>query len=215
MIGLLPASGRAVRMRGIPKFLLPTPSGKLLLEYHVQLLRPYVDEVRICTSSRWLDLVLELDLDAVVMEIPPSTMNAAVIDMKGSENIVGMPDTFFTEAQNPYKFLVEGSESVGVALWQCDQPLRGKVGQVDYREGQILSVRDKDPLCDFEHMWGALRLTNQAIDLLNLEDAHPGINLESILRSFPYFAAPISGRYIDCGTVEGLREMLNSGRLAE
>jgi len=214
MIGLLPASGRAVRMKGIPKFLLPSPSGDLLLEYHVKLLRPFVDEVRICTNARWFDLVTELELDAEIVEIAPSTMNAAVLDMYGSNNLIGMPDTFFTGSENPYERLADSYQPVGVALWHCDDHLRGKVGQVDYRNDLILDVQDKDPECDYGHMWGALRLSFDAIEMLNPNDAHPGINLGSILESLPYSASEMSGRYIDCGTVDGLREMLNSGRLA-
>lgn len=215
MIGLLPASGRAVRIRGIPKFLLPTFTGELLIEYHVRLMKPHVEEIRICTSGRWFDTVIDLDLDAVTVQIPPSTMNAAVLDLRGGDNLIGMPDTFFTGDQNPYEALAAGCQPVGVALWQCDDELRGKVGQVEYREGRIWNVRDKDPQCEFPQMWGALRLAAEAMSYLDPSNAHPGIDLPKILDAFPYEVCEMQGRYIDCGTVQGLREMLNSERLAE
>lgn len=215
MIGLLPASGRAARMKGIPKFLLPTITGELLIEYHVRLMKPHVDEIRICTSWRWFETVIDLDLEAVTVPIPPSTMNAAVLDLHGGDNLIGMPDTFFTGDENPYEALAADCLPVGVALWHCDQELRGKVGQVDYRDGRIWDVCDKDPHCAFPQMWGALRLNADAIGYLDPEHDHPGIDLPQILDAFPYAVTEMQGRYIDCGTVQGLREMLNSERLAE
>lgn len=214
MIGLLPASGRATRIAGIPKFLLPTISGELLIEYHIRLMRPVCDEIRISTNRRWIELLHELLTDVELFEIEPSTMNDAIRQMQGADNLIGMPDTYFTGFENPYQALADSEIPVGVALWRCTEDLRGKVGQVDYREGRIHDIRDKDPNCDYGFMWGALRLNESAMTLIDPKDPHPGYNLNEILARFPYHDAPVSGRYIDAGTAEGLRDMLNSGKVA-
>lgn len=214
MIGLLPASGRATRIAGIPKFLLPTISGELLIEYHIRLMRPVCDEIRISTNRRWIELLHELLTDVELFEIEPSTMNDAIRQMQGADNLIGMPDTYFTGFENPYQALADSEIPVGVALWRCTEDLRGKVGQVDYREGRIHDIRDKDPNCDYGFMWGALRLNESAMTLIDPKDPHPGYNLNEILSRFPYHDAPVSGRYIDAGTAEGLRDMLNSGKVA-
>lgn len=214
MIGLLPASGKASRIGGIPKFLLPTISGELLIEQHIRLMRPYCDEIRVCTNSRWIELLEELLTDVTILQIEPSTMNAALLDMYGGQNLIGMPDTFFLGFENPYQALADSNLPVGIALWRCTEDLRGKVGQVDYREAIIHDIRDKDPKCDYEWMWGALRLDADPLTFLKPEDPHPGYNLKEIISRFPYHDSPISGRYIDVGTAEGLRDMLNAGRVS-
>jgi hypothetical protein len=207
MIGLLPASGNAARMRGLPKFLMPTITGETLLEYHVRLMQECDIPVRVCTNERWLPTVREfLDSSCDVVAIPASTMNRAVIEMASHDNVIGMPDTFFTEG-NPYLAL---TSPVSVGLWDCPPRLRGRVGQVNY-DGTILDVQDKNPECLYRHMWGVLRLSGDAVRMLDADHAHPGIDLPTILSVLPYSVAVNSGDYVDCGTPEGLRTMLNYG----
>ena len=213
MIGLLPASGRSERLGGIPKFLLPTYTGELLIQYHVRLMRPFVDEIRICTRERWFALVLESVPAIRLYRIEPSSMNAALQDMRGDENLVGMPDTFFT-GSNPYEGLAAVSESVGVAVWNCADDLRGSVGQVDFQDGRIMDVRDKDPACTYPFMWGALKLDAAAIDSLDPENPHPGYDLLNLTQSRPYGVKPQTGHYIDAGSPSGLHNMLDWGKKA-
>jgi hypothetical protein len=206
MIGLLPASGHASRMRGLPKFLLPTITGETLLEYHARLMHDLDIPVRVCTSQRWLPLVRDLlDGSCELVHVAPSTMNRAVIDIAEDDNIIGMPDTFFTDG-NPYAAL---HEAITIGLWRCPESLRGKVGQVDYDGNSIRDIIDKNPDCDYAFMWGVLRLSRDAVTILNPEHAHPGIDLPRIITTHPYAVAVNAGDYIDVGTPTGLRDMLN------
>ena len=172
---------------------------------------PFVDEIRICTNEKWFDVVSDLIPEATVLLVRPSTMNRAVMEIHGSQNLIGMPDTFFTDG-NPYEDLASG-QSVAVALWECGAELRGKVGQVDYAPPVIRDVLDKDPECQYPLMWGALRMDWDAISYLDPEHPHPGIDLLRIVSNKPYSVHLQRGRYIDCGTPQGLKEMLNSERI--
>lgn len=211
MIGLLPASGRSERLNGIPKFLLPTYTGELLIQYHVRLMRPFVDEIRICTRDRWFGLMLELVPAIRLYRLEPSSMNAALKVIAGDDNLIGMPDTFFT-GSNPYEGLAAVNESVGIAIWGCSDDLRGSVGQVDFQDGQILDVRDKDSACTYPFMWGALRLDAAAIASLDPENPHPGYDLLDLIDSRRYGVTVQTGHYIDAGNPAGLHNMLDWGK---
>ena len=111
-IGLLPASGSASRINGLPKFALPYSSTKSLIQYHVELMIPIVDEIRICTRESWEPLLYEMGLNKStnIQKLEPSTMNDALYrmtrderDQKDTQFIVGMPDTVWTSTDdNPY-----------------------------------------------------------------------------------------------------------------
>ena len=71
---MLPASGSASRLLGVPKFLLPVEDSKSLLQRHVEMMNEVCDEVRIATRERWRPLMEDLKLDAEICYMEPSTM---------------------------------------------------------------------------------------------------------------------------------------------
>ena len=50
-IGVLPASGKASRIGGIPKFCLPISDERSLLQWHVEQMLEVCDEVRVSTRA--------------------------------------------------------------------------------------------------------------------------------------------------------------------
>jgi molybdopterin-guanine dinucleotide biosynthesis protein A len=50
-IGILPASGKASRVGGIPKFCLPISDERSLLQWHVEQMLEVCDEVRVSTRA--------------------------------------------------------------------------------------------------------------------------------------------------------------------
>ena len=209
MIGILPASGRSKRLNGIPKFAIPTISGETLIQRHVRLMRDYVDSITICTTKDWFKLVETLCPDVDLVELEPSTMSHAVKMLGVSDSIVGMPDTFY-KGENPYKELSKINNEVGVALWNCPVELRGKVGQIDIKNNKIVKMSDKNAICDYPFLWGAMKLSKDAIDSLDPNTSHPGICLPNLIDKFSHSTCVINGQYIDCGTPEGIRDMLLS-----
>ena len=210
MIGLLPASGRAERLNGIPKFAIPSITGESLIARHVRLMRDHCDHIRVCTTTEWAGLVYDLVPDVDIRIIAPSTMNDAVQRMVDLDDdyLIGMPDTYFT-GPSPYGFLAEVTTDIGVACWVCPPRLHGHVGQVQLADGRIAGMQDKKFDCDFEHMWGALKLNLSAVRELSIMNSHPGIDLPRLLSLFDHTAISIGGQYIDCGTPSGIRDMLN------
>lgn len=197
-------------MHGIPKFAIPTLNGEPLIARHARLMRPHVERLRICTTAPWAALVADLVPDAELRVVVPSTMNDAIRRMTDLDEdyLIGMPDTYFA-GPSPYGPLSELDSPIGIALWRCSLNLIGKVGQVRVADGQVAAIVDKDPGCDFEWMWGALRMQASVIAELDPDAAHPGIDLPRLIRAFPHATTTVAGDYIDCGTPSGVRDMLN------
>ncbi len=63
-------------------------------------------------------------------------------------------------------------------------------------------------MCDYPFLWGAMKLSRDAINSLDSNTSHPGICLPNLIDKFSHSTCVISGQYIDCGTPEGIRNML-------
>jgi len=218
MIGLIPASGKASRMGGLPKFALPCDKDNTpLLTRQVKQMSFYVDKVVVSTTNTWYELVKSFNLPKTeITIIEPSTMNDAVIKMAkefDSYNyLIGMADTYF-EGQNPYVVLSDTIQDnlISVACWRVDSELKGRVGQVDIVKNHIIDVKDKTPDCNYEYMWGALAFNKDILMQLDKFNAHPGIDLPSLIidNFYKHYAFKVDGQYFDVGTLPGYRNLLN------
>ena len=217
MIGLIPASGKATRIGGLPKFALPSDKENTsILEKHVNLMLPYCDKIVVSTTSQWENLVKMFNLDIDVVIIEPSTMNDSLIKMSekyfSMEYLIGMADTYFY-GENPYHRLWASSKSFAVnfACWKIESELKGRVGQVCISSNTVVDMKDKAKDCNYSHMWGALSLSISAIKALNKDNAHPGIDLEHLIHEdyISNVAHIIDGEYFDVGTLSGYRNLIN------
>lgn len=219
IIGLLPASGEASRMNGLPKFALPCDkNNRSLLEKHVDELRFYSDTIIISTTHRWYNLVESFGMQNVEIErIEPSTMNDAIITMaekyEADKYIVGMPDTYF-KGENPYVTLSESIKKslVSVACWPMNDKLKGKVGQVNLVNNSILDIIEKVDNCNYKHLWGAVAFDGETLKKLNRQNSHVGIDLKDMTIDMikDIYAFEVDGEYFDAGTIYGYRDLLNS-----
>lgn len=218
MIGLIPASGKASRLGGLPKFALPCDKENTpLLARQVKQMSFYVDTVVVSTTNAWYELVKSFNLPKTkITIIEPSTMNDALIKMAKefpTDNyLIGMADTYF-EGENPYIKLSQSIDEYGIsaACWRVDGELKGRVGQVELVKNKIIDIQDKVSDCDYPHMWGALALDQYTVLNLNKFNAHPGIDLEYLLvNNFAdQHAFEVDGKYFDVGTLAGYRNLLN------
>jgi choline kinase len=221
MDAIIPAAGMATRMRGIPKFLLPCDSSyTTLIESHIAELLKVCETVWIPTRPELVLLLDSLGLakDRVVI-LPMQTENMTQTVLKVSKisnsnyfHLV-MPDTFFFGEQ-PYEFLSKEPQLVDLACWRIRNDQKGKLGQVLISDGVVTEMRDKDPLCDFEHSWGSLTFNKILLDYSNLTDPHIGYAIKSALvAGEPVKAKIMRGKYFDCGTpleyVDMLREVIH------
>jgi|694.fasta_scaffold44931_8 hypothetical protein len=215
-IGLIPASGTASRMRGLPKFLLPYENSvKTLLERHVEMLKPFVERILIPTRPENLELIDRLRFPSFVelVELTTSTMSETVnLTLKNQEFdlcFVGMPDTYYL-GQDPYKELFNLEGDVRLACWPTAPSQVGNVGSVDLVQGRVRQVQDKNPELDFGRHWGAIAFNKKALNYLDSDTAHVGFIVNpSIEAGLSVKAQDIDGEYVDCGTFSEYRRLLS------
>lgn len=210
IIGLLPASGSASRLGGIPKFCLPLTDNQNMLQWHVEQMLKVCDIVKISTRKTWLPIVNQMDLppEAVVYEIEPSTMSDALLKMMvnpESKYIIGMPDTYMPGSDGEfYRQLAESKADVTLAAFDCHKDLMGRVGQIKFNEfGNVIDALDKDKDCEYPYMWGAMSIQNVYIDE---ELPNPGVQIMDWVNEGKDVKAVVAkGKYLDIGTVNGLK----------
>jgi choline kinase len=218
MIGLIPASGRASRLGGLPKFALPCDKKNTsLLSRQVSQMSVYVDKVVVSTNKTWHELIKSFSLPKTeIVIVEPSTMNDALLKMAkkfpSDKYLIGMADTYFY-GENPYKRLSEfiNEKTISLACWKINNELKGRTGQVKIIKNRIVGIKDKKLDCDYDHMWGALALDSNNLFNLDKLNLHPGIDLEQLLLSSSeeQHAFEVNGDYFDVGTLLGYRNLLN------
>jgi GTP:adenosylcobinamide-phosphate guanylyltransferase len=77
-IGILPASGKASRIGGIPKFCLPVSEEESILQWHVNQMLEVCDEVRVSTKAEWVPVIQNMKMNIKLVVREPSTMSDAV-----------------------------------------------------------------------------------------------------------------------------------------
>lgn len=216
IIGVLPASGRSSRVGGIPKFCLPISDERSLLQWHVEQMLEFCDEVRVSTRSEWVPIVENMNMNIKLIVHEPSTMSEAIKFMIGEYNdtvLVGMPDTYILNAQgNIYKEMFkETNADLVLGVWECGDELKGRVGQVQISGNKVLSSEDKTENCDYPDMWGTMLFRKNMIRYLNPELEHPGKQLkEWIQDGSNILAVRPGGKYMDIGTLKGLKQLYKS-----
>ena len=212
-IGVLPASGKASRIGGIPKFCLPISDERSLLQWHVEQMLELCDEVRISTRSEWVPIIQNMDMNVKIMVREPSTMSDAVKYMVGNYNdtvLVGMPDTFIlNSSSNIYKGLFqENTADLVLGIWECVESLKGRVGQVLVSNNKVVDSEDKVDNCNYLDMWGTMLFQNNMIRFIDPKLDHPGKQLkEWISQGFNIKAVRPGGQYMDIGTLRGLKQL--------
>jgi len=212
-IGVLPASGKASRIGGIPKFCLPISDERSLIQWHVEQMLEMCDEVRISTRSEWVPIIQNMDMNVKIMVREPSTMSDAVKYMVGDYNdtvLIGMPDTYILNAPgNIYKGLFkEDTADIVLGIWECGENLKGRVGQVLVSHDKVIDSEDKVDNCNYPDMWGTMLFRKNMIRYIDTTLDHPGKQLkEWISKGANIKAVRPGGQYMDIGTLRGLKQL--------
>lgn len=220
MDGLLPASGAASRMRGIPKFLLPCDEEYLtILERHVMNMLEYCQMVWIPTRPDLTILIESLGITSErVVAIPMVTKSMTETILKiaaisnAKEFMLCMPDTFY-EGKLPYEQLSKLQGDLLLACWEIREEQKGKLGQVLFGGGsenhKIVDSRDKDVTCTYDHSWGAMSFRRELLGLGNPEMPHTGYLIKPAIESgLDVEGFIVDGEYYDCGTPREYIQML-------
>lgn len=215
IVGILPASGKASRIGGIPKFALPVSDDRSILQWHVNQMLEVCDEVRVCTRPEWVPIVKNMDMNIKLVVHEPTTMSEAVKFLVGNYNdtvLVGMPDTYMHGTNtNIYKSLLYNTSQItdlSLGLWRCREELRGRVGQILCEDGIIKASKDKDPECNYKHMWGTMLFRKNLIRYIDPKLDHPGKQIQEWINSnLVLEGIEFEGDYMDIGTLKGLKEL--------
>jgi hypothetical protein len=220
MDGLIPASGAASRMRGIPKFLLPCDEEYLtLLERHVINMLKYCKMVWIPTRPELTILIESLGITServVVIPMVTKTMTETILKVaaisSAADFMLCMPDTYF-EGELPYESLAGLKGDLKLACWEIRPEQKGKLGQILFQAGneklEVIDSRDKDPSCTFDHSWGAMSFKRGLLELGDLEMPHTGYLIKPALENGLFVEGyVVKGSYFDCGTPKEYIQML-------
>ena len=211
VVGILPASGKASRVGGIPKFCLPISDERSLLQWHVEQMLEVCDEVRISTRASWAQLVQNMNMDVKIIIKEPSTMSDAVKHLAGSDSdtlIIGLPDTYMVGLdKNMYKEMINSDGDVVLGTWDCHDEIKGRVGQIQLDGNRVISSRDKVDDCDYKFMWGTMLLRNMS-SAIDPELAHVGLQIQSWIDSgLDVKSVKPGGEYMDIGTIDGIKNL--------
>jgi choline kinase len=215
IIGVLPASGSATRLGGIPKFCLPISDNKTLIEWHVEQMLEVCDEVRVSTRSEWIPIIENMNMNIKLIVREPSTMSDAIKFIIGEYNdtvMIGMPDTYILGTEkNIYKEMINVPGDLVLGAWECTPELKGRVGQIFLNEDKVIYSKDKVNNCDYEYMWGTMLFRKNLIRYVDASLDHPGKQIQEwIDMSLAVKSVKPGGKYIDAGTLSGLKELYKS-----
>ena len=216
MDAILPAAGFALRMKGIPKFLLPSSVHyESLMETHIINLKNICEKIWVPTRPEIVQLLEALgfiDENIIILPSMTETMSETVkkvLEVSGSENFfLCMPDTFFY-GQKPYELLNQNPDVADVACWKIRGEQKGKLGQVEQSEDYITDIKDKSKDCDYEYSWGAFTFSRKLEEFIDNKDPHVGYALEkAVNNNLKISYKNIDGEYFDCGTPEEYLSLL-------
>ena len=218
-MAVIPAAGRAVRLNGLPKFLLPIPTYGSLLSYHLKMASEYADLIIIGTRPEFSGLVLQLskDFGAKVCVVETKTLTETVCEIAGGLNprtlTVHLPDTYmgheniFLELES----ISNSKERSTLALWRSSESQRGLLGQVEVEESEgsfiVTQIVDKDPNFYTGFHWGSISFYEPNIESWDKNEVTIGNIASNLIKSGEKFHSILSdSHYFDLGTVSSLRD---------
>lgn len=212
--GIIPAAGKATRIHGLPKFLLPVPGGYLLERMAARMGVPcYIG----ANPDNAALLKATCPPNATVYEVNSRAMPETILAARpyvGDEHVlVGMPDTYWTD-KYVFDVLRDRLEMkwaiCAVALFAVEPVMATRLGVCGVINNTgipfISSIVDKSatiPDAPYVNAWGAMAWTPEFWQYIHPEDAHMGIAMQRALDAGVRIAAFLaSGDYYDNGTPE-------------
>jgi NDP-sugar pyrophosphorylase family protein len=224
---LIPMGGSALRMLGLPKFLLPFKSNKTLLEFHIELaLNAGISRISLILRHDHYLLVSSVlgesikNMNIIILEEPTKTMCETLLKFVDSEfydeeddYVICLPDTIYIgdDVESAYRDLVSSFEANSLLLFQMREDQKGKLGQVflNPSTNQVLDIVDKNMNCEYKEIWGMCRISGRLLRTVEIMDAHVGISVSGWLNSgHLFYGVKTNLKYYDCGTFEEYSEYI-------
>lgn len=219
MIGIIPAGGKATRMNGLPKFLLPTPEGTLFDVMCKRMESAGVSRVWVASSDETAGALFPYCNESRrlyrtnVPTMSEAVMNARTLIPPDFVVGFGMPDTYFDDASAFSKLddaVLEGQADIAVGVFKVRPQQHRKLGMCRIEGRRIVEVVDKPQQTDLEYAWGVLAWDYRLWSRMRPDDPHIGYALpRAIEERLDVRAVFMDGEYFDCGTPDEYFECIN------
>lgn len=222
-VGILPASGLATRMSGLPKFMLPYDVGPVsIIQHHVMMMACHVDRVVVTTRSEWFSWLEQnlvepkIEIQVIESNSLTETILRGVKGLDLEELVVGLPDVAIV-GENPYGLTLDHASGPLVTLgaFKTAEVDRGKFGSLQLLPSGIVgNYADKDPQLEWGFHWGTLLIQREALGMISSKWPTIGELVGEMLRkNLPVAYELLNSLYFDCGTVEGYFRYVRDGWL--
>jgi choline kinase len=214
ILGLIPCSGTASRIGGIPKFLLPCKNG-FLIDNTINLFTTNnIDNIRISVSNENEHHINKRNIHNNKVKYivkNTETMSETVLELisafPSKKYILIMPDTYFNTNSNGYfksinqLYMKLFQYDIVVILWQIKEYQYGKLGQIEIDNDYVIKIEDKNPDCRYPYSWGVIGWNENVNNLIDKNTPHIGFLINSALDKKYKIGYIISDtEYFDCGT---------------
>lgn len=226
VVGLIPCSGSASRLNGIPKFLLPCKKDNLIHNTIDIFKKNNINNIYISISKEnehFIEPINKYDNDVKYIVKNTKTMSETVYNLvniiHANKYILLMPDTYFVinNTNNTNTFFNElitlnkmlDNYDIVVVLWKIKESQYGKLGQINIENNKITSIVDKDITCRYPYSWGIIGWTNKINSLIDITTPHIGYILnQALLNNIDIGYIISSSEYYDCGTANEYFDMI-------
>ena len=221
MIGLVPAAGRADRLGGLPKMLLPVNHEKnYLLAVTVHRLRlAGCTQVVVAASPDNQNIISRyLPPDCIMVTVSTQTMSETLLTMRhfsGDQHVIcAMPDTFWGGDHTVRYMDLTPEHPILAHCWKSRESQKTKMGMVNLVRGfdskirtsptlLISAIQDKPQFTTYQHHWGVLQWLPDFWKHISPDDSHLGYALQRAMASGMQVRAveALNTDYFDCGTL--------------
>ena len=215
---LIPAAGKASRLSGIPKFLLPLPEESNLLKHHLNLSNDIkeINSVKIATNTTFAPILnnqINISKNRKIQGINlmnTKTMNKTLMNLRGHDadsHLLTMPDTYISDnslIKKMVRLFKEDSEvDVILGIWNVRNEQRHKVGQCKISGNYVTKVVDKNSKVKYQYLWGTVLFKNSLWKYIKPNDPHIGYSFPAAINNnLKIRYVKSDGNYYDCGTID-------------
>ncbi len=220
ILGLIPAAGRAERLHGLPKYLLPLPDG-FLLRTTVQRVKAVGADPMIAANDENYNLItryagvepgVSVNVTKPAHGMPGTILNLIRFAYAGYRGYLCiMPDTYWSDKTLLPRMVdaMRSGADLVIGAFRAAPGQSAKLGMIDNAGGRLV-IRDKPGvLSELILAWGVLLWQHPLLPFIDPDDPHMGdfINRVSMAGCRVDVVTAV-GRFWDCGTFDEYAELI-------
>lgn len=225
-IGIIPAAGKAERMGGIPKFLLPIPGGVLIDRLAIRMATARTGCIHLGINDTTYKSGLLHEGVVTIWNVGEThTMSETVLRLgkydERHENVLfGMPDTYFEDEQAFVKLsaTLDAGADVAVGVFQIREGQHTEGGMVNVYVDlalprdtwRVKNIVDKPAERVSDWIWGILAWRSKMWDFIKPEMPHVGFAVQAAIEGgLDVRAVKCDGQFFDAGTPSRYFSLIN------